>query len=71
MRFFRKEKNFFPRAKSYDFTLRIPKIVKSEAALQHKGSMLVEAEQCLPGVHTMTESRTRSLNREGNLLVAQ
>lgn len=45
----KEKKKVFPRAKSCIFTLRIPKTVKSEATLQHKGSMLLEAEQSSPG----------------------
>lgn len=41
----KEKKKVFPRAKSYAFTLRIAKTAKSEATLQHKGNMLLEAEQ--------------------------
>lgn len=45
VRSFRKGKEKFSLEPSHAFTLRIPKTAKSEATLQHRGSMLLEAEQ--------------------------
>lgn len=77
MRFFfrkggEKKKKDFPRAKSYDFTLRIPKTVKSEATLQHKGSALVEAEQTSLGNRpTRRDPPGHLQGAEGKSLVTQ